>query len=250
MFIVTGGGSGIGKALSLELASRGQKVFICGRRGELLENTAQFYPQFIEFMLGDLRNDDFQISIVNHFKGKSVAGLVQCAAIIEPLSLVENMSLAGFKVHQEINIDAPLALFQKLRSKLSGRKVLHISSLAAHKPFAGWGAYCISKASLFMLYQLLKIECPDIAFGSVMPGITDTSMQEIIRQSEGIAKNDRAFFESLYHNSALLDPSVVAQFVAWLLLDVDKIRFSEGEWDIYDVSHHSQWLKRGEVPRI
>lgn len=250
MFIITGGGSGIGKALALLLASRGQKVFICGRRVDYLKKTADFYPELIEFMSGDLRSDAFQASIVNHLRDRLVAGLVQCAAIIEPLSMIENMPLASFKAHQEINVDAPLALFQKLRSKLSDGKVLHISSLAAHKPFAGWGAYCMSKASLFMLYQLLKVECPDIAFGSVMPGVTDTSMQKIIRQSEGISIDDRGFFESLYHSNKLLDPNVVAQFLVWLLLDVDKIRFSEGEWDIYDESHHSQWLKRGEVPRI
>ncbi len=250
MFIVTGGGTGIGRALAQALAKRGKKVFICGRRLEKLQMTASSNPGLIQYMAGDLTSDDFQITLTNTLKEEKLSGLVQCAATLLPLSPIESMSLKQFQAHQKINVEVPVALFQRLRKALSGARVLHLSSLAAHKPFAGWGAYCMGKSSLYMLFQLLKVECPDIAFGSVMPGITDTAMQATIRQSDTLKNSDKAFFEQLYLNNALLKPEVVGQFLAWLLLDVKDGVFSEKEWDIYENHHHSHWLESGEVPII
>lgn len=250
MFIVTGGGSGIGQALSIELAKQNKQVLICGRREQCLQETENFYPDNIQYIAGDLTSQSFQTKLVNTACDHKISGLVQCAAQIDPLSPIETMSLEALKAHQKINVEAPLALFQKLRQQLKNARVLHLSSLAAHKAFAGWGAYCMSKASFYMLYEILKIECPDVAFGSVMPGVTDTAMQTSIRNSVKLAESDKAFFKSLYQNDALLSPNVVAQFLSWLLLEVDEVSFSSQEWDIYDNAHQAKWLKSGEVPQL
>ncbi len=247
MFIVTGGGSGIGRALTHQLAKLGHNVLICGRRQEMLKETAIYAPKQINYIVGDLTVDSTISDIYDATKDVVISGLIQNAAQLEPLSVIESLSIADYREHQAINVEAPIALFKKLRAKLTNARVLHISSAAAHHPFPGWGAYCISKSSLFMLYQILKQECPDVYFGSVMPGITDTSMQKIIRQSSQLPEKDRLFFSGLYENKALLDTKVVAQFLVWLLLETSSDEFSEKEWDIYEQSHHQQWLKSGIV---
>ena len=43
MFVITGGGSGIGKSLAFSLAKRNQPVLIVGRREHLLQETAAFF---------------------------------------------------------------------------------------------------------------------------------------------------------------------------------------------------------------
>ncbi len=43
MFIITGGGSGIGRALAFALARRKKSVLIIGRREEVLKETAASY---------------------------------------------------------------------------------------------------------------------------------------------------------------------------------------------------------------
>jgi citronellol/citronellal dehydrogenase len=58
--IVTGGGSGLGRATALELASLGASVTICGRRAEPLSETAALCPAagIIEHAVCDIREED------------------------------------------------------------------------------------------------------------------------------------------------------------------------------------------------
>src|SRR5688500_15667690 len=57
--IVSGGGSGLGRASALELAALGARVVVCGRRAEPLEETAaQADPGRIEPRVCDVREED------------------------------------------------------------------------------------------------------------------------------------------------------------------------------------------------
>lgn len=250
MFVITGGGSGIGQALAWRLAEKEQSVLICGRRQSKLIQTQAKFPKLIDYLVGDLTVSETLNQLKQKVEGVALKGLVQNAAQLEPMQMLESVALEEFRAHQEINFYTPLKLFQQLRTHLSNARVLHISSAAAHYPFHSWGAYCISKASLYMLYQMLKKECPDIHFGSVMPGVTDTDMQGLIRQSSQIPQQDKQYFEQLHQQQRLLSPDVVGQFLSWLLLDSSQEEYSSKEWDIYDKSHHPQWLRSGQVQEI
>ncbi len=250
MFIVTGGGTGIGQALAWRLAELDHSVLICGRTADTLSVTQSRFPDNIAVIVGDLTQPDTIGEIQDKLEAKPITGLVQNAAQLTPIAPLSEVSLEAFRAQQNTNVDAPLALFQALKPQLSGGRVLHLSSAAAHYPFASWGAYCISKASLFMMYQILKTECPDINFGSVMPGVTDTAMQAQIRDAVDMPTGDRVYFKDLHQSQRLLAPSVVAQFLGWLLLSAKVSEFSGQEWDIYDQSHHHHWLESGQVPEI
>src|SRR3954447_17636770 len=57
--IVTGGGSGIGRATALELAGLGARVVICGRRLEPLQETAGLAPPGgVHPVACDIREED------------------------------------------------------------------------------------------------------------------------------------------------------------------------------------------------
>lgn len=246
-FVVTGGSSGIGEALAKRLADLDHRVLILGRRKKELQRVSLYAPKLIEFVAGDLTQEETLLKIGLAIKGDKIDGLVQNAGKIEPIIPMSEISIEAYEQLQKINVTAPIALFQQLKSQLSGARVLHLSSLAAHVPFASWGAYCMSKSALYMLYQILKKECLEIHFGSVMPGITDTSMQSLIRNSESMLEKDHDFFIDLHKKQGLLKPSVVAQFLSWLLLEVSAEQFAKKEWDIYETIYHKEWLKEGEV---
>jgi len=55
MFVITGGGSGIGRALALKLAQRGKKVLIIGRNVTNLEGVSVQNPN-IKYFCADVSN--------------------------------------------------------------------------------------------------------------------------------------------------------------------------------------------------
>src|SRR5438105_1176477 len=63
--IVSGGGSGIGRATALELARLGATVAVCGRRLEPLQETVAMAPDRIEAVQCDIREEDQVAALVD-----------------------------------------------------------------------------------------------------------------------------------------------------------------------------------------
>jgi benzil reductase ((S)-benzoin forming) len=242
VFVVTGGGSGIGKALAHALAMRNKPVLIIGRREQSLIDAAAFSP-FIQYFCADVSTREGRQLISKHLSGTQViTGLIHNAGIIEPMIPITTIDEAAWQQVMATNLDAPLFLSQLLYDKLINGRVLNISSGAAHFPVAAWTAYCVSKAALSMLTRCWQLESEHVAFASVMPGIIDTDMQAKIRNTSNMDTEKLDFFKRLQQERQLLSPATVASFLCWLLLDIDKAQYVSKEWDIYDQTHHDKWL--------
>ncbi len=242
MFIVTGGGSGIGKALAHALALRNKPVLIVGRREQALIDTATFSP-LIDYLCADVSTCAGRGLILKRLMGvQSIAGLIHNAGIIEPIAPMTAIDEAAWRRVMATNLEAPFFLSQRLKNKLTAGRVLHIGSGAAYFPVTGWAAYCVSKAALSMLTRCWQLECDDVAFASVMPGIIDTDMQAQIRHAAFMDPDKIDFFKCLKKERQLLSPETVAIFLCWLLLDIDKMKYVSKEWDIYDKAHHHEWI--------
>ncbi|WP_019216369.1 SDR family NAD(P)-dependent oxidoreductase [Legionella tunisiensis] len=214
MFVITGGGSGIGQALAHALAVRQKQVLIVGRREQALVETAAFSPQ-ISYLVADVSTDKGRQEIVAHIEQVQVTaleGLIHNAGIIEPIMPVTTIDEASWQQVLATNLNAPLFLTQKLLAKLEQGRVLHIGSGAAYFPVTGWAAYCVSKAALAMLTRCLQLENPNLSFASVMPGIIDTDMQAAIRDAQFMDEEKRDFFRVLKQEKRLLSTTTVADF--------------------------------------
>ena len=243
MFVVTGGGSGIGKALAKALAARDEKVLIIGRREELLADVAELSPK-ISYLTADVSTNIGRDLISIYLKSlNKISGLIHNAGVIEPIIPIDKITEDSWHNLMSTNLDAPLFLTLKIKDKLADARVLNISSGAAHFPVIGWAPYCVSKAALSMLTRCWQLECKNIAFASVMPGIIDTDMQEIIRSSSSMDPEKIEFFNQLYTKDKLVSKETVASFLCWLLLDVAKDKYVAKEWDIYDKTDQNKWLK-------
>lgn len=251
MFVITGGGTGIGAALADCLAKKGQAVLIIGRRDSCLQKTSQQAKE-INYLAADVSTQTGCETIAEYLKDVStIQGLIHSAGTIQPIKPLKQLTRDEWHTFLSTNLDPMLFLSQLLADKLHGQRVLSIGSGAAYFPVAGWGGYCVSKAALAMLTRCWQLECSDIAFASAMPGIIDTDMQAFIREAEHMQDEKRAFFLRLKADRKLLSAQTVALFLTWLLMDVDKASFSAKEWDIYDKSHHSSWLADGfSVPDL
>lgn len=243
MFVLTGGGSGIGKALAVALAKRGKEVLIIGRRKHLLEQTAKASP-LIKCLQADISINEGIEAIKSYLSTiPQIEGLVNNSGIIEPIISLSKIDRQSWQKTLDTNLSGPLFLSQALLPQLSNGRILNIGSGAATIAIKGWGAYCVSKAALAMLTQCWQLESTDVFFTSIKPGITDTDMQTLARQGMSMDPEKVRFFQRLKDHNRLLSPDTVAEFLVWLLLDVDKDTYSAQEWDIYDEVHHSHWLR-------
>ncbi|OGV49727.1 MAG: sepiapterin reductase [Legionellales bacterium RIFCSPHIGHO2_12_FULL_42_9] len=246
MFVITGGGSGIGRALAHELATRDNQVLVVGRRQEALAETAVFSP-LITVCCADVSTAHGRKIIMDALKPHQILqGLIHNAGVIEPITPIAEIAESDWEQAMATNLNAPLFLTQSLLSKLNTQgRVLHIGSGAAHFPVSAWAPYCVSKAGLSMLTRCWQLEFghEHAAFTSVMPGIIDTEMQAVIRSAQSMHPKKLEFFHRLFDQKKLLSADTVAQFLAWLLLTIPAAKYASKEWDIYDKSHHKAWLK-------
>lgn len=242
MYVITGGGSGLGQALALSLAERNQRVLIVGRREVRLRETASM-NRLISIFQADVTSSHDRERLHQYLKTQPmIQGFIHNAGVIEPIVGLDTISQTEWRQVMTTNVEAPLFLTQQLLDVLCQSRVLHIGSGAAYFPVAGWGAYCTSKAALSMLTRCWQLETQSPAFASVMPGIVETDMVDYIRQSTHMQPERLAYFLQLTESNRLLKPKTVALFLTWLLLDVDRDVFVSKEWDIYDKSHHQAWL--------
>lgn len=243
--LITGGGTGIGRALAERFAAKGWRVTIVGRRLELLQEVARDYPDKISIISADVGSIQDRQKIVAEAKG-TLDLLVHNAAVLGPVGPILDQSPEDWKSHMATNVEGPLFLTQALLPNLvENSRVVNISSGAAHQGIPGWGMYCTSKAALFMLGQLLKDELAqrNIWFGSVRPGIVDTPMQAEIRALEPENFPMVEQFQQYKATGALVTSELVAQYLEWLLLEVSGPQLGEREWDIRDAEWQSAWQK-------
>jgi len=243
--LITGGGTGIGRALAERFAAKGWRVTIVGRRLELLQEVARDYPDKISIISADVGSIQDRQKIVAEAKG-TLDLLVHNAAVLGPVGPILDQSPEDWKSHMATNVEGPLFLTQALLPNLvENSRVVNISSGAAHQGIPGWGMYCTSKAALFMLGQLLKDELAqrNIWFGSVRPGIVDTPMQAEIRALEPENFPMVEQFRQYKATGALVTSELVAQYLEWLLLEVSGPQLGEREWDIRDAEWQSAWQK-------
>lgn len=250
-FVITGGGSGIGRALTLALSHKGYPVIIIGRNQATLEETNQLSSNKVKIIVADIANEQGRNLVLRTLSAhKNLAGIIHNAGVVTPFKPIAELTLEDWRSVQAINVEAPLFLTQGLLTKLKGGRVVHLSSGARYLPLHSWSPYCVSKASLHMLWQCLQTEVSEVHFASVCPGIVDTPMMDTIRADKTMPKALSQFYQNLYENTQLVTPAMVASFICWLLLEVNDEMFGQQEWDIYDSTHHTYWAQNFVVPEL
>jgi NAD(P)-dependent dehydrogenase (short-subunit alcohol dehydrogenase family) len=209
--LVTGAGSGIGKALALALAERGDILCLAGRREAALQAVAAEANSRAARVLccpTDLTVDD-EIKRLAQFIRREVGRLdvlIHSAGSIEPAEM-EHVTTSAFDRQYRINLRAPYFLTQALLPMLqeSCGQVVFINSSAAHVARANVGPYAATKHGLKAVADNLREEVnrAGIRVLSVYAGRTATPMQAGLHERAG----------QPYHAERLLQPADVAAIV-------------------------------------
>ena len=177
--IVTGAGSGIGRATAAALCERGLEVYGVGRREGALRDTAtRIGGDKFHAVVADVSTPEGRGAIADRIDGAASTILVHNAATTGPLGPLDALTLDGFRATMASNVEGPLFLTKALMPKLArGSRVLHVSTGGAHQGFDGMLSYCASKAALRSVYESLRDEhAGRVCFGSAQPGVVATEM--------------------------------------------------------------------------
>ncbi|KAJ3244096.1 hypothetical protein HDU78_011494 [Chytriomyces hyalinus] len=233
--IVTGASRGIGLAIAQHLLESGS-VFVVGtgRSGSVGNAglTRLVEKSRFSYIQGDVCEAATQQRCIDAALafGHGLHAVVFNAGVIDPVERIANIDMDALTSLFNTNLFSIVALAKlaipHLNHNTGGTKgrMIFVSSGAAVSAYAGWGAYCMSKAALNMLAMTLAKEEPDIISFALRPGVVATEMQQTIRsESSAAAMGAEAHgqFKKLLEDSQLLDPAVPGKLVANLVLDMD-----------------------------
>jgi NAD(P)-dependent dehydrogenase (short-subunit alcohol dehydrogenase family) len=188
---VTGGTSGLGRALVAELLRRGALVAFVARHADQVQRTARELPGS-HGLVGDVsRKDDIYplaLQITGILGGLDV--LVNNASSLGPvpLALLADTDCEELELAIATNVVGPFRLTKALLGSLAasaraGRRpvIVNISSDAAVTPYETWGAYGASKAALLHLGRIWNAELrgEGVRVVSLDPGDMDTPLHEL-----------------------------------------------------------------------
>jgi NAD(P)-dependent dehydrogenase (short-subunit alcohol dehydrogenase family) len=185
MAVVTGGGTGIGAAITRRFVAEGAKVCIVGRRESPLEQVVQSLPSGTAVMCqGDVskpKDIDRIIEKALSF-GENINILVNNAGIGSEGSIT-SAKLDEWHKTLEINLIGPFMLMRAAiphMIKNGGGSIINISSLASLRAIPQSSAYCASKGGLNLLTQQAALDFggDKIRCNAVCPGFVFSEMSE------------------------------------------------------------------------
>ena len=234
--LVTGGGSGIGAALALELAGRGCRVVVSGRRAEALDavtTTSALVSALVSACDGDVTDAEHRSALVAALGALPAPRAIVHAAGYFQLGMLDTLTVADWRRSFEVNVEARWLLSREASGLLDGGRVLFIGSDAGASPRPGAAAYSVAQSASETLRRALQIEWADstTSVAGFKPGLVDTDMVRGFLQLSPEEFPARAAYEEYIAAGQLSTPETIARFAAWLLLDVDAERFSATEWE-------------------
>ena len=204
--LVTGGSTGLGLALSGELARQGWQVITDGRSEEKFKGAV--LPEGVTVVVGDLTDADHRDGLRTEVERRGRLDLlVHNASTLGPLPMrpLAEVDIADLTQVWRTNIGGPLVLTSTLLPWLreADGVLLSISSDAAVQHYGTWGLYGASKAALDHVTLTYGAETGLRAY-AVDPGDMRTAMHQDAFPGEDIS--DRPLPETVVpHLLALLD---------------------------------------------
>lgn len=209
--LVTGAGSGIGRAIALRLAEEGMKLALVGRSADKLVRTAALTGRPLDMLVlpADITRkrdlDDVFHVLEGHFKGLDVVVNNAGMALNKPF---EDTSDDEFDAIMALNARAPFIICRRALRLLRASEcptIVNIGSVTAHDGYACQAAYAASKHALLGLTKALakEVYSEGIRVHMISPGGVATDMI-------GVARPDLT-------EEGMIRPEEVAELAAYLV---------------------------------
>lgn len=202
-YLVTGGGSGIGKGVAAGLAESGAQVMIIGRTADRLaaaadEIAAAAPAGQIRYEAADV-TDEGQIARVveaaTAWNGR-LHGVVHCAGGSETIGPVTQIDSDAWRRTIDLNINGTMYVLKHAAREMvraGGGSFVGISSIASSNVHRWFGAYGVGKAGLDHLMMLAADELGPswVRVNGIRPGLIRTELVEAILNSPEVSEDYR-----------------------------------------------------------
>jgi NAD(P)-dependent dehydrogenase (short-subunit alcohol dehydrogenase family) len=235
--LVTGGGTGIGRAIAEAFAFAGAKLVLVGRREEPLRLAVEeLGPQQAQAVTGDVTVSEDRRRMLaaaqSAFGGLDI--LVNNAGAVARMGALVETTEEDWRKTLDVNFLAPMLLSREALPLLRARQgcILNISTGSSLNPVRNFGAYGAAKAGLNHASQVLALEAaPDVRVNVICPGGVDTEIFE-----KFLGKNRAPELKDMYAeitpmgrigyprdiaDAALFLASDAARFITGAILTVD-----------------------------
>lgn len=225
-YLISGAGSGIGRAIAQELSNKGNNCILLGRNtGKLQETLATLSAGDHQILTADVRDKESLSNAAAQIAGTAINGLIANSGIggenywgeTDRWYDIIETNLTG--TYNFVNTFLPHL------NKASGEKhILITSSVLARLGVPNYSAYCASKAGLLGLMRswAAQYASQNILVNAICPGWVDTDMAQSglqgIADSIGISKQE--FYDMAMQSVPLRrmsNPEEIAALVAYLL---------------------------------
>ncbi len=226
--VITGAGTGIGRATALALAQKGYALVLFGRRHALLEETAQMAaPAECLAIAGDVTDeaavDALFASAVERFGRVDL--LFNNAGLALPATPLHEMALKDWQDLVQVNLTGSFlclrAAFRVMKDQSpQGGRIINNGSLSAHVPRLFSAAYTATKHAITGLTKSASLEgrpyaiaCGQIDIGNASTALGGGVMEGALqadgsRRAEPVIPVERAAEAVAYMDSLPLDANV------------------------------------------
>ncbi len=221
--VVTGASRGLGAGLARAFAAHGLQLGLCAR-GPIEAPGAALVESLDVRDLEALRG--FAARVGERFGHIDL--WVGNAGVLAPIGPLRDVPPAAWRENVEINLigvfNGARAYLEQLRAHPGPGVLIHVSSGAARRGYAGWSAYCAAKAGVDRLTESLQLEeaASGLRCHAVSPGLVDTDMQAEIRATEPDRFPEVGRFIEAKRSGAFNTPDFVARHLLEIAFDPDR----------------------------
>jgi NAD(P)-dependent dehydrogenase (short-subunit alcohol dehydrogenase family) len=226
--IVTGAGSGIGRACAVAMAREGATVAVVGRRRELLEEVAREIGDTALVCVGDVRSlEDIQRVVrqaAEKFGGVNV--LLNNAGVLYG-GTAESLTEEQWDRTFDINVKAVWHMSREVlpwMRKANGGAIINISSVLGLIGARHRVAYAASKGAVTMMTKSMAMDHAqeNIRVNCICPGIVETDMVQEFISSAANPEEARRVREALHPMGRFGQPEDIAGMAVFLASDEAK----------------------------